>query len=104
MSMKLFRRLLLSLRKASAEGFQFAALQMICDVKVDLRRKYRLVIEGHIFHSPGHKVYATITNSVSARILMTLSEESNIDVMMGDIGNAYFNANTQTNIYKLYRH
>ena len=104
MSMKVFRKLPLSLRRARARGFQFVPLRMIFDIQVDLRRKDRLVIEGHIFHSPGHKVYATITNSVSARILMTLSEESNIDVMMGDIGNDYFNANTQANIYKLYRH
>ena len=63
-SMKVFSKLPSSLRKTRAEVFQFALLRMIFEVKVDLRRKERLVIEGHVVHSSGHKVYAIITNSV----------------------------------------
>ena len=47
MSMKLFRKLPPSLRKARAKGYQFAPLRMIFDVKVDLRRNSRLVIGVH---------------------------------------------------------
>ena len=99
MSMKLCRKLPLSLRKARAERFQFALLRIIFYVKVDLRRKARLVIGGHVAGSSGHKVFASITNSVSARILMKIAAKNNLDVMTGDIGNAYLNANTQGNIY-----
>ena len=48
MSMSVFRKLPSSLRKAKAKGYQFAPLRMIFDVKVDLRRKTRLVIGGHV--------------------------------------------------------
>ena len=86
MSMKVFRKLPSSLCKDRAEGFQFALLRTIFDVKVDLRRKARLVIGGHVFGSSGHKFYASITKSVSDRILMTIVEANNLDVMTGDIG------------------
>ena len=39
MSMRVFRKVLSSLRNAREKGYQFAPLQMIFDVKVDLRRK-----------------------------------------------------------------
>ena len=48
MSMHVFRKLPSSLRKAREKGYQFAPLQMIFDVKVDLRRKTRLVIGSHV--------------------------------------------------------
>ena len=67
MSMKVFRKLLSSLRNSRAEGFQFAPLRMISDVNVDLRRKARLVIGSHVVHSPVHEVYTTITKSVLSR-------------------------------------
>ena len=44
MSMDVFKKLPMSLRKAWGQGFQFAPLRMILDVKVYLRRKSRLVI------------------------------------------------------------
>ena len=48
---------------------------MIFDVKVDLRREYRLFIEGHVVDLYGHEVYAITMKSVSARILMTIAAE-----------------------------
>ena len=99
MSMKVFRKLPSSLLKSGAKGFQFAPIPVIFDVKVDLRRKARLVIGVHIVNSFVHKVYASTMNSVSARILMTISAANNLYIMTGDIGNAYLNSNTQENIY-----
>ena len=95
MSMKLFKKLPSSLRKARAKGLQFAPLNIIFDVKVDLRRKSRLVIGGHVVDSSGHEVYAYTMNSVSARILMTIAATNNLDFMTGDIGITYPNANTE---------
>ena len=97
--MKVFRKLPSSLRKARAKVFQFAPLRMIFDVKVDLRRKARLVIWGHVVDSSGHEVYASTMKSVSYSIMMTIAAANNLDFMTGDIGNAYLNANTQENIY-----
>ena len=72
---------------------------MIFDVKVDLRRKARLVIGGHVVDLSGHKVYASTRKSISARILMNISAANNLEVMMGDIGNSYTNAETEESIY-----
>ena len=44
MSMYVFNKFPTSLRKARGKGFQFAPLRMIFDVKVDFRRKARLLI------------------------------------------------------------
>ena len=68
---------------------------MIFDVKVDLRRKSRLVIEGHVVDSTGHKVYPSAMKSVSARVLMTIAPATNLEVIVGDIGNAYLHVDTK---------
>ena len=68
---------------------------MIFDVKVDLRIKARLVIGGHVVNSYGHEVHMITMKLVSARILMTITAVNNLEVMTGDIGNAYRNANTE---------
>ena len=72
---------------------------MIFDVKVDLIRNSRLVIGGHVFNSSGHNFYASTMNSVSARILMIIASANSLDVMTGDIGNAYLNFNTEEKMY-----
>ena len=59
MSMKVFRKLQSSLRKARAKGFQFVPLWIIFDVNVDLRRMSRLVIGGHVGYFSGNEVYAS---------------------------------------------
>ena len=53
MSMHVFKNLLYSIHKARDRGYQFAPLRMIFDVKVDLRRKTRLVIRGYVVDSSG---------------------------------------------------
>ena len=94
MSMHVFRKLPSSLRKVREKGYQFAPLQTIFDVKLDLRRKVRLVIQGHVVNSYGHEVYASTMKYISARILMIITATNNLEVMTGDISNAYPNVNT----------
>ena len=53
----------------------------------------------YLVNSSIHKVYAITMKYVSARILMKVTATNNLDVMTGDIGNAYLNTNTQENIY-----
>ena len=98
-SMEVFKKFPSSLRKARAKGFQFAPLMKIFDVKVDLRRKARLVIGGHVVNSNRHKVYASTMKSVSARILMTIAAAKDLEVMTGDIGNAYLHTETEEKVY-----
>ena len=62
--MNVFKKIPLSLRKSRARGYQFAPLRMIFDVKVDLRRKSRLVLESYVVDSYRHEVYTSTTKSV----------------------------------------
>ena len=54
MSMKVLRKLLSSLHKYREKEFKLAPLRMIFDAKVDLRRKARIVIGGHVVQSSRH--------------------------------------------------
>ena len=81
------------------EGFQYAPLRMIFDVKQDLRRKARLVLGGHVIDASGHDTYASNMKGISARILMLIAAANDLLVLTGDIGNAYLYASTQEKIY-----
>ena len=78
MSMSVFKKLPSSLCNSMAKGYQFAPLRMILDVEVDLMRKYRLVIGGHVVDSYWQEVYASTMKSVSARILMIIATGNNL--------------------------
>ena len=99
MSMELFKKFPSSLRKSRAKDFQFAPLRRIFGIKVEFRRKARLVIGGHVGNSTGHEVYASTMKSVSARILMTIAAAKDLEVMTGDIDNAYLHAETEEKVY-----
>ena len=47
-SISLFKKPPSPLRKARAKGYQFAPFRILFDVKLDLKRKSRLVIGGHV--------------------------------------------------------
>ena len=87
-SISLFKMLLSSTLKSRAERYQFAPLQMIFYIKLDLRGKSRLVIGGHVVDLSGHEVYAITMKYVSPEILMTIASENDLEVITGDIGNA----------------
>ena len=76
------------------DGFQYARLMMIFDVKQDLRRKARLILGGHMIDASGHDTYATNMKGISARILMLIASANELRVLTGDIGNAYLYAST----------
>ena len=73
-----FKKLPLSMRKSRAKGYQFVPLWVIFGVKLDLSRKDRLVIGGHVFDSSGHKVYAITMEPVSAIILMIIAAANDL--------------------------
>ena len=76
-----------------------AKFELVGIMEVDLRIKYRLVIGGQVVYLYRKEVYASTTKSVSSRILMKIAAANKLEVMMGDIGNAYLNANTEEKIY-----
>ena len=66
---------------------------LIFEVKMDLTRKARLVAGGHLNRNvPRHTTYSSVVSRESVRICFTLAALNNLDVLSGDIGNAYLNA------------
>jgi hypothetical protein len=66
---------------------------MIFDVKMeDFRRKARFMAGGHTIDAPHVMTYENVVSRESVRIALTLVALNDVDVMMGDIGNAYLTA------------
>jgi hypothetical protein len=74
------------------EGYQLAPLRMIFDVKSDLHRKARLVVGGHKVDASGHTSYSSVVQLDSTQLLNVIAKAQGLDVLAGDVGNAYLNA------------
>jgi hypothetical protein len=73
--------------------YQEIRCHMIFNVKMeDFRRKARFVAGGHTTDAPHVMTYASVVSRESVRIELTLAELNDLDVMMGDIENAYLTA------------
>ena len=74
-------------------GSKLINCHLIFDVKMDLTRKARLVAGGHLNKEvPKHITYSSVVSRESVRICFTLAALNGLDVLSGDIGNAYLNA------------
>ena len=74
-------------------GSKLINYHLIYDVKMDLTRKARLVAGGHLNKDvPKHITYSSVVSKESVRICFTLAALNNLDILSGDIGNAYLNA------------
>ncbi len=80
-------------------GYQEAPLRMIFVVKSDLRRKARLVAGGHKVDASGFASYSSVVRMESTRILNVIAKAQSLQVLAGDIGNAYLNASTKEKVY-----
>ena len=73
-------------------GYQKINLHMIFDVKMDFKRKARLVAGGHPTETPTSLTYPSVVSRDSVRIALLAAALNNLDVLACDIGNAYLNA------------
>jgi hypothetical protein len=71
---------------------------MIFTVKADLRRKARLVAGGHMINADGHSSYSSVVRMDSIRLLNVIAKAQGLDVLAGDVGNAYLNADTKEQV------
>jgi hypothetical protein len=62
---------------------------LVFDVKMDLTRKARWVLDGHKTPDPSGSTYAGVVLRESVRIALTYAALNDIPVMAGDIQNAY---------------
>jgi hypothetical protein len=73
-----------------SDGWQYAPMHMIFDIKQeDLRYKARLVMGGHVVDSSQHTTYSSTISDISVRLLMLVATQNNLNLMVGDVGNAF---------------
>ena len=82
-------------------GFQEITCHMIFTVKFDLRRKSRYVAGGHLVkEQPAYNMYSSVVSRESMHIGFLLAGALNdIDLMSGDISNAYLNVKTKEKVW-----
>ena len=74
---------------------------MIMNIKQDLRHKCRLVAGGHLIDALDHDIYSTTVKSISVKLLQVIAHNANLEILCGDIGNAYVNAYTNKKVYTI---
>ena len=76
-----------------SDGWQYAPLRMIFDIKQeDLRHKARLVAGGHVVDSSHYTTFSSTIESLSVRLLRVIAIHHGLTLMTGDIGNAFVTA------------
>mmetsp|Transcript_653 Transcript_653/g.1002 ORF Transcript_653/g.1002 Transcript_653/m.1002 type:complete len:101 (-) Transcript_653:21-323(-) len=83
------------------EDYQKTMFMMVFDVKQDLRHKYRLVAGRHLIDALHHDIYSMIVKSISVKLLQVIFHETTMEILCGDIGNAYVNAYTNKKVYAI---
>ena len=85
---------------SKAEGWQFAPLQMIFDVKSeDHRKKARLVCGGHVVDSSNVEKYSSVTDGISIKLLFLIAAQKGLSIATGDVSNAFINAPCREKIW-----
>ena len=74
-------------------------IRFVFDVKADGRRKGRLVARGDMTPEPDEAVYSSVATLRSLRIVIFLAELNGLNLMQGDVGNAYLELYTQEKVY-----
>ena len=73
-------------------GFEFVPLHMVFDVKMDSTAKARLVAAGCKTADPESSTWAGVVSRETVRLALTYAALNDLEVMTGDILNAYLTA------------
>ena len=80
-------------------GYKKITCHMNFEIKMDLRQKARYVAGGHLTDPPTSMTYSTVVSRESVRIAFLLAALNNLEILAGDIQNAYLNAPTSEKLY-----
>ena len=80
-------------------GYKKIRVHMVYDVKHDLRRKARLVADGHLTKVPLDSVYSSVVSLRGLRMTIFLAELNQLELWCTDVGNAYLEARNDKKIY-----
>ena len=75
-------------------GYKEITTHIIFDIKMgeNFRRKSRLVADGHKTDTPASVTYSTVVSRDSVRICLLIAALNDLDILSGDIENAYLTA------------
>jgi len=82
-----------------SSDFQYCRLHFVYEIKCDLRHKARLVCNGAQVDPRGLATRATVVKGISVRLLDLIADAQDLQVVCGDIGNAFIQAYTNEKIY-----
>jgi hypothetical protein len=82
-------------------GYKFIEYHMIFDIESDLTRKARLVAGGHMTEKPTESIYSSVVLRDSNQIAFTIATLNGLEVLAGDVQNAYLNAPTKERCYTI---
>jgi Reverse transcriptase (RNA-dependent DNA polymerase) len=80
-------------------GYQEIKCHVIFDVKMDFTRKARFVAGGHMTETPESMTYSSVVSRDSIRIAFLIAGLNDLDVLAGDVTNAYLNAPCREKIW-----
>ena len=80
-------------------GYKKIRCHMNFEVKIDLRCKARYVAGGHLTDPPSSITYSTVVSRESVRIAFLIAALNDLNILAGDIQNAYLNAPTTEKLY-----
>ena len=63
--------------------------------------KIESVYTLHLNNALDHDIYSTTVKSISVKLLQVISQKAKLEIMCGDIGNAYVNAYTNKKVYAI---
>ena len=85
-------------KESTIIGFQEIRCHVIFDVKLDFTRKSRFVAGGHKTDTPGSITYSSVVSRDSVRLAFLIAGLNDLDVLAGDVTNAYLNAKCREKI------
>ena len=80
-------------------GYKQITCHLIFDVKMDLTRKASYVAGGHLTDPPSSLTYASVVTRDSVRLGFLIAALNNLDILAGDVQNAYLNVPTKEKVY-----
>ena len=81
------------------DGWQYAPMHMIFTIKQeDMRYKARFVMNGNVIDASDYVKYSSTVNSLSVRLLFIVAAKEHLDIMTGDVANAFPTAPCQEKV------
>ncbi|GFH61944.1 pol protein [Chaetoceros tenuissimus] len=80
-------------------GYNEILCHLVFDVKLDMTRKARYVAGGHLTNVPANMTYSSVVSRDTVRIGFLVAALNDLDILAGDIQNAFLSAPTEEKIF-----